>query len=97
MQICRVLGPLHMIKKHRAYDGKLVLLLRKVDTNGRLDGPAFVGVDYVGAGPGDYVLTGTAPGVARRVFGLTRAPIRTLIMAIVDEARVEGKILVGRR
>jgi microcompartment protein CcmK/EutM len=42
-------------------------------------------MDYVGAGIGDTVICGGAPGVAQDVFGLKRAPIRTLIMAIIDK------------
>ena len=64
----------------------------------RLDGSArgapIVAADYVGAGAGDIVMTGSAPGVAKKVFGLDLAPLRTLIMAIVDEAhetREDGK------
>ena len=41
-------------------------------------------MDYVNAGIGDTVVCGGAPGVATTVFGIDRAPIRTLIMAIVD-------------
>ena len=42
-------------------------------------------VDYVGSSVGDIVICGGAPGVAKEVFGLELAPIRTLIMAIVDK------------
>ena len=41
-------------------------------------------VDYVSAGIGNIVVCGGAPGVAKTVFDLELAPIRTLIMAIVD-------------
>ena len=43
-----------------------------------------VAVDYVGAGVGDTVIAGGAPGVAKSVFNLDKAPIKTLIMGIVD-------------
>jgi microcompartment protein CcmK/EutM len=43
-----------------------------------------IAVDYVGAGEGDTVLVGSAPGVAQEVFDIERAPIRELIVGVVD-------------
>ena len=37
-----------------------------------------------GAGEGDTVIVGAGPGVAQEVFGIENAPIRELIMGIVD-------------
>ena len=42
-------------------------------------------MDYLGVGINDIVVCGGAPGVACEVFGLELAPIRTLIVAIVDK------------
>jgi ethanolamine utilization protein EutN len=70
--------------KHPAYQGKKVYIVRPVSPQGKLIGAETVAVDYVGSGKGDIVVCGGAPGVAREVFGLEKAPIRTLIMAIVD-------------
>jgi ethanolamine utilization protein EutN len=53
-----------------------------------------VAVDYVGAGIGDTVVCGGAPGVARTIFTIELAPMRTLIMAIVD--RIESSEREGQ-
>ena len=50
-------------------------------------GNATIAIDYVGAGVGDYVLVGSAPGLAANVFKVKKAPMRELIMGIID--RVE--------
>jgi ethanolamine utilization protein EutN len=71
-------------EKHSAYVNKRVFVVQPVTPDGAEQGNDLVAVDYVGAGIGDTVVCGGAPGVAREVFGLDRAPIRTLIMAIVD-------------
>lgn len=71
-------------EKHAAYHGKRVFLVEKVRPNETGTGEEEVAMDYVGCGVGDIVVCGGAPGVAQTVFGLERAPIRTLIMAIVD-------------
>ena len=75
-------------QKHPAYAGKLVYVVQPVRPDGAADGQEWVAVDYVGAATGDLVVCGGAPGVARAVFGLELAPMRTLIMAIVD--RIES-------
>jgi len=71
-------------KKHPAYIGKRVFVVRPVLPDGTETGVESVAVDAVGAGIGDTVICGGAPGVAQEVFRLERAPIRTLIIAVVD-------------
>ena len=71
--------------KHAAYQGKILFVVQPVQPDGREKGNEWIAMDYIGAGIGDTVLCGGAPGVAQDVFGLKRAPIRTLIMAIVDK------------
>jgi ethanolamine utilization protein EutN len=78
--------------KHAAYQGKILFVVQPVQPDGRETGNEWIAVDYVGAGMGDTVICGGAPGVAQDVFGLERAPIRTLIMAIVDNIEFKGKI-----
>ena len=70
--------------KHKSYNGKTVFVVRPVYPDGTAKGKEQVAIDYIGAGIGDIVVCGGAPGVARTVFNLKLAPIKTLIMAIVD-------------
>jgi ethanolamine utilization protein EutN len=71
--------------KHKAYEGKTLFIVQPVQPDGQEKGSQWIAMDYVGAGIGDTVICGGAPGVAQDVFGLKRAPIRTLIMAIIDK------------
>ena len=71
--------------KHNAYNSKTVFVVRPVYPDGTAKGGEQVAVDYIGAGVGDIVVCGGAPGVARTVFNLELAPIKTLIIAIVDK------------
>lgn len=64
-------------------------VVQPVMPDGSDTGPEIVAVDYVGSGLGDTVICGGAPGVAQEVFKADRAPIRTLIMAVVD--KIENK------
>jgi ethanolamine utilization protein EutN len=71
-------------QKHPAYEGRRVFVIRPVNPDGTESGDESVAMDTVGAGPGDTVVCGGAPGAAREVFKLDRAPIRTMIVAVVD-------------
>jgi microcompartment protein CcmK/EutM len=88
MFLARVTHAVVSAEKHEAYQGKIVYVVQPVRPDGSDDGPEWVAVDYVGAGVGDIVVCGGAPGVARKVFDIELAPIRTLIMAIVDSMDV---------
>jgi microcompartment protein CcmK/EutM len=79
--LAKVIGPVVCTVKHPAYEGKCMLLIRPIYGS---DDEYEIAVDYVGAGVGDIVIAGGAPGVAQTVFQLDKAPIRTLIMGIVD-------------
>ncbi len=84
MFLARVTRQVVSAQKHPAYEGKVVYVVQPVRPDGAAEGSEWVAIDYVGARPGDTVVCGGAPGVARAVFGIQLAPIRTLIMAIVD-------------
>jgi microcompartment protein CcmK/EutM len=85
MFLAKVTKRVVAVEKHPAYVGKRVYVVQPVLPDGTFDGDEWVAMDYVHAGIGDTVICGGAPGVAKTVFGLERAPIRTLIMAIVDQ------------
>lgn len=72
-------------KKHSAYKGKIVYAVQPILPDGTDTGNEWIAIDYIGAGIGDVVVCGCAPGVATKVFDLDLAPIRTLIMAVVDK------------
>ena len=71
-------------EKHMAYNGRHVYIVQPVQPDGREKGDEWLAMDYVGADIGDLVVCGGAPGVAQSVLKLERAPVRTLIVAIVD-------------
>lgn len=93
MLIGKVIANVVATIKHPAYQNKPVYLVQPLDLNLNPKGSAEVAVDYVSAGIGDLVLFGGAPGVAKEVFKLDRAPIRNLIVAIIDIIENEGKII----
>lgn len=84
MFLARVIKRVVATEKHPSYYGKTVHVVQPILPDGSDKGDEWVAIDYVGAGIGNIVVCGGAPGVAKTVFDLELAPIRTLIMAIVD-------------
>lgn len=92
MRLARVVGNVVSTLKHEAYDTRALLLVQPVTPHGVPEGPATVAVDYVGAGEGEYVLMGAAPGAAQLVFGIKIAPIKEMVMGIIDDVELNGEI-----
>jgi microcompartment protein CcmK/EutM len=82
--LARVKKSVTATQKHATYACKKVFVVSPVTPDGNEQGDECVAVDCVGAGPGDIVICGSSPGVAKKIFKIGRAPIRTLIIAIVD-------------
>lgn len=99
MRLGRVLSRLYGAAHHPAYEGQTLLLVAPLDESGKAAGATIVACDTVQAGPGDLVLVlqeGNGSGqvlAARQAAGTgqvpaqggKRPPIRSLIVAVVDE------------
>lgn len=95
MKLGRIVGNAVSTLKHQAYHSKSLLLVEPVNPHGECIGPAIVAVDYVGAGIGEYVLLGGAPGQAKDVFGIDIAPIKEMVMGIIDEVEMDGTLTLS--
>ncbi len=84
MYLAKVIGKVVSVIKHPAYQNRTLLLVQPISLRSELVRTPTIAVDYVGAGEGDTVIVGAGPGVAQEVFGIENAPIRELIMGIVD-------------
>lgn len=85
MLLARVRGPVYSVIHHPAYSGRTLMCVVPADADGEMEGRGFLAVDLVGSGRDDLVLVGQPPGYAAEVFGLDRAPIRSLILARIDD------------
>ena len=90
MYLAKVIGKIISTDKYEAYANKKLMVVQRVSLDGKPSGLLTVAIDYVNAGEGDLVLVGAAPGLASTVFKVPKAPIRELIMGIVDRVDVEG-------
>ena len=89
MILCRVIGTSVSTVKHRCFEGRSVLIVHPVATDGRTQkGRSFLSVDSVQAGPGDLVLVAREGNCARQILGRDEDPFHSVILGIVDEVSV---------
>jgi len=85
VKIGRVVGTVVSTINAPAFDGRTLLLCDLLDPSGRPAGGYIIAVDTVGAGAGQTVLILDEGTSARQVLDAPGAPIRTLVVGIVDE------------
>lgn len=91
MLLGQVIGTVVATRKDEELEGLTLLLVKGTSLDGQINGPVVVCVDAVGAGVGELVLY--AAGSSARQTAVTKnRPVDHVIMAIVDEVTVEGKV-----
>lgn len=87
MIIGKVVGELYSTINHDFYNHKKILVIDKMTPTGLPEGGYLIAVDSVGAGVGEMVLVIDEGNSARQVVGDSVAPIRSIIVGIIDEIR----------
>jgi microcompartment protein CcmK/EutM len=89
MRICRVIGTVVGAAHHPVYDGQKLMVVQRLDEQGRDTGESFLAVDRVQAGPGDRVVVMSEGNGVRQVLDMgQQVPIRSIIIGIVDQVDV---------
>jgi microcompartment protein CcmK/EutM len=89
MNLARVLGTVVATEKLPAFSGRKILVVQPVDERLAPLGKSFLAIDNSSsAGKGDLVLVLTEGGGVRQVLGDKTAPIRALIVGVVDQVSV---------
>ena len=89
MKLARVVGTVVSTINVPVYEDRTLLLCDLVDPAGRPAGGYLIAVDTVGAGAGETVLLLDEGNSARQVLGLQVAPVRTLVVGIVDAVTLD--------
>jgi ethanolamine utilization protein EutN len=84
MKLARVVGTVVSTVNAPDFDGRTLLLCDLLDPFGMPTGGYLIAVDSVGAGAGETVLILDEGNSARQVLAAPGAPIRTVIVGIVD-------------
>jgi ethanolamine utilization protein EutN len=78
-------------------DGRRLLLVRPTDAHARPRGRARVAIDHVQAGVGELVLVSDEGNAARQVLDLEQAPVKTVVVGVVDFVAVDGRTSYDHR
>ena len=88
MVISKVVGHVWATRKHPELEGYKLLLVRSLEVKtGKLYGKIQMAIDgKFNAGPGDTVLVLDEGSSARQILNNPKAPVRTVIAGIIDQA-----------
>lgn len=90
MKLGRVVGNVVSTINHPVFDDRKLLLVDLLGPDGAPAGGYQIAVDNIGAGAGETVLLLDEGNGARQVLQAPGAPVRTVVIGIVDEV-VEGR------
>ncbi len=90
MYVGVVTGTVVAMVKHGAFNGRKLLIVDHLDTEDEPTGAYDICVDTVQAGVGDRVLVLDEGNGARQVLGLQTAPIRAVVVGVVDQFTVSS-------
>ena len=85
MYIGQVAGSVVATIKHEAFAGRKLLLVERLDLDGQPTADYDICVDVAQAGVGDRVLVLDEGNGARQVLNMKVAPIRAVVVGVVDE------------
>lgn len=89
MILGKVIGNIHSTIHHPFFDGKKMLMVEKIEPDGKPASGYLVAVDAAGAGAGETVLILDEGNGARQVLQSADGPVRSVIVGIVDEINEE--------
>jgi ethanolamine utilization protein EutN len=79
-----VVGRVYSTINHPFYDNRRLLLVDRIAPDSSRSGGYLLAVDAVGSGAGETVLIVDEGNSARQVLGDRTAPVRSVIVGIVD-------------
>jgi ethanolamine utilization protein EutN len=89
MKLARVVGNVVSTINTADFEGRTLLLCDLLGPDGGAASGYQIAIDTVGAGAGETVLLLDEGNGARQVLGAPGAPIRTIIVGIVDNIEVD--------
>ncbi len=89
MILGKVCGTIHSTINHEFYNNKRLLILDRLTPEGVPTGHYLIAIDSVSAGAGETVLVLDEGNGARQIVGDSMAPLRSIIVGIVDDINVQ--------
>ncbi len=89
MIIGRVVGEIYSTINHPDYDNRRLLIVDRLDLKDKPAGGYLIAVAAVDAGVGERVLVNDEGNGARQIVGLPQAPIRSVVVGVVDSVDID--------
>lgn len=90
MILARITGSVVSTIHHSIVDGQKLLIAERLDEAGKPLGGYLIAMDAVGAGMGETVLILDEGTGARQILNDSNAPVRSIVVAIVDAVELES-------
>lgn len=90
MILGRITGSVVSTIHHPVVEGRKLLVAERLDSGGRPTGGYIIAMDTVGAGFGETVLILDEGNGARQILDDSDAPVRSIVVGIVDEVELEA-------
>jgi microcompartment protein CcmK/EutM len=94
VKVGRVVGTVVATIEAPVFQDRKLLVCDLLDTAGKPGGSYIIAADTVGAGAGECVLIIDEGNSARQVVGLEVAPIRAIVVGVLDELYVDGEAVI---
>lgn len=85
MYIARVAGTVVATFKHPVLEGRKLLLVDRLDLQGKAGSDYTIAIDVVQAGVGDLVLVMDEGNSARQILDRENAPVRAVVVGVIDQ------------
>lgn len=89
MILGRIIGSVVSTIHHPIVDGHKLLVAERLDARKRPAGGYVIALDAIGAGKGETVLILDEGNGARQILDDAAAPVRSIVVAIVDAVELE--------
>ena len=89
MILARITGNVVSTIHHPIVEGRKLLLAERLDQDSKATGGYVIALDAIGAGQGETVLVLDEGTGARQVLDDANAPIRSVVVGIVDAVELE--------
>jgi ethanolamine utilization protein EutN len=97
MFLAEVLGTVVSPVQHPVLAGERLLLLAVLEPDGTPSGRTRIAIDRAGAGPGERVLVIDEGNSGRQLLGRANAPVKTVIVGVVDYVELGGRLVYDAR
>jgi ethanolamine utilization protein EutN len=94
VKVGRVVGTVVSTISSPVFEGRRLLLCDLLDATGKPDGGYLICVDTVGSGAGEAVLILDEGNSARQVIGMSPAPVRAIVVGVIDELIADGEFVL---